>query len=67
LREDPTEFAVAVNCDDISGTQRTRTVIRVGIDASHSQSILSVGLYQCDKKWKRDNQPFAGTDIRADA
>jgi hypothetical protein len=66
LAQHPTEFAVAVNYDDISGTQRTRTVIRVAIDPSHTSSILSAGLYRCDGNWNRERHPFAGTDVRAD-
>jgi hypothetical protein len=61
----PAEFAVAVNYDDISGEQRTRTVMRITRTELREFEVLSVGLYHCDKDWNTEPKPFAGTDPRA--
>jgi hypothetical protein len=56
------EFAVALNYDDISGAQRTRTVMRVKVTAQGAIEILGVGIYHCDENWRRERDPFAGFD-----
>ena len=58
----PREFAVAINYDDISGEQRTRSVMRILQTNTHEFTVLDVGLYHCDENWRRDPTPFAGKD-----
>jgi hypothetical protein len=61
------EFAVALNYDDISGDQRTRSVMRIRHMDDDTFDVLGVGLYHCgkDEAWTREREPFAGFDPRA--
>jgi hypothetical protein len=67
LRQDYGEFAFGINYDDISGSQRLRTVVRAEIFARNGVRVLAVGLYRCDAKWERDKYPFAGRDPYAES
>ena len=62
LTRDQFEFAVALNYDDISGTQRTRSVMRIRQERFGQFEILGVGIYHCDENWRRELHTFAGYD-----
>jgi hypothetical protein len=60
---DRPEFAVAINYDDISGKQHTRSVMRIRRKAESDEfELLGVPVYGCNKHWKRGPKPLAGDD-----
>ena len=53
LEREAYEFAVALNYDDISRSQRTCSVMRLKMTLPNVE-ILGIGIYHCDEKWVRE-------------